>query len=353
MATTLRDLAFRLNVSPTLISGVLNNRPNVWASEETRRRIFEAARELDYRPSASARALATGKTRQIGVLSVASERSHSVAAGVPDVRGLVDAAAARDYRVVILPLADDAEGARQLDDLLGDRTCDALCLMSSQVSREQLDVLEKRATPTIIIGAVEGELPPHVANFDYDNFAFGFDSARWLLDAGHSRLAWIKTYGEADQEHVVELRRGFSAACDERGVEPLFAPHFDCDDDMLPFLRESGVSAVVVRYPHHTLQWLFHLSARGMKLPDELTVLAHLGESDLMAFCNAGLSSRFACHLHFQRHLEQMAGDALLDWIEGQAPTSQRVVFSPRQPDWAANVQSAIPFQLPLENPST
>jgi len=350
MATTLRHIAAHLNVSPTLISGVLNNRPNVWASEETRRRILEAARELDYRPSASARALATGKTRQIAVLSLQNERSHSVAAGVPDVRGLVDAAAARDYRVVVVPLSDGSQGAQQLDDLLGDRVCDGVCLMSSQVSCEQLVVLEKRATPTVIIGTVEGNLPSNVATFDYDNFAFGFDSARWLLDAGHRRIAWIKADGEADQAHVLKLRRGFAAACQERDVAPLFVPHFGCDDDIVPFLRESGATGVVVRYPHHTLQWLFHLSARGVKLPKELTVVAHLAESDLMGFCNAGLGSHFACHLHFQRRLEQMAGDALLNWIEGQAPQAQNIVAPPLQPDWALPVQKALPFHLQLEN---
>ena len=350
MATTLRHIAAHLKVSPTLISGVLNNRPNVWASEETRRRIFEAARELDYRPSASARALATGKTRQIAVLSLRSERSHSVAAGVPDVRGLVDAAAARDYRVVVLPLADGAEGARQLDNLLGDRICDAVCLMSSQVSRAQLNVLEKRATPTVIIGAIEEPMPPNVASFDYDNFAYGFDSARWLLEAGHKRLAWIKASGEADQPHVLELQRGFTSACQERGVEPLFVPHFERDEEIVPFLRESGTSAVVVRYPHRTLQWLFHLSARGVKLPDDLTILAHLAESDLMSFHNAGLDPFFACHLHCQRHLEQMAGEALLDWIEGRQPVSQRVACAPSQPDWASQIQIAAPFQPLGEN---
>ena len=65
MRTRLKDVAAKLNLSPALVSGVLNNRPHIWASEETRARIVEAAQELNYYPSAAAQALSSGKTDAI------------------------------------------------------------------------------------------------------------------------------------------------------------------------------------------------------------------------------------------------------------------------------------------------
>jgi len=56
MAATLRDIAQELNVLITVVSRVLNDKPGTWASEATRQRILERAREINYRPSASARA---------------------------------------------------------------------------------------------------------------------------------------------------------------------------------------------------------------------------------------------------------------------------------------------------------
>src|ERR1700733_1792886 len=62
MRTRLKDVAAKLNLSPALVSGVLNNRPHIWASEETRTRILEAAQALNYQPNAAAQALSKGKT---------------------------------------------------------------------------------------------------------------------------------------------------------------------------------------------------------------------------------------------------------------------------------------------------
>ena len=57
MRTRLKDVAAELKLSPALVSGVLNGRDNVWASEETRARIVATARKLDYHPSTTAQAL--------------------------------------------------------------------------------------------------------------------------------------------------------------------------------------------------------------------------------------------------------------------------------------------------------
>jgi DNA-binding LacI/PurR family transcriptional regulator len=52
---TIADVARRAGVSATAVSFAVNDRPGV--SPETRERILDVARELGWRPSASARAL--------------------------------------------------------------------------------------------------------------------------------------------------------------------------------------------------------------------------------------------------------------------------------------------------------
>ncbi|MGH3172051.1 MAG: LacI family DNA-binding transcriptional regulator, partial [Trebonia sp.] len=55
-------------VSQKTVSRVFNNEPNV--SEDTRNRVLTAARQLGYRPNGAARALLTGRTYRIGVVSL-------------------------------------------------------------------------------------------------------------------------------------------------------------------------------------------------------------------------------------------------------------------------------------------
>src|SRR6478736_5563537 len=63
---TIADVARRAGVSAAAVSFAVNGRPGV--SEETRERILAAARDLGWRPSASARALTEARTRAIGLV---------------------------------------------------------------------------------------------------------------------------------------------------------------------------------------------------------------------------------------------------------------------------------------------
>lgn len=61
------DVAALAGVSQMTVSRVINDRPGV--RNETRARVIAAMRELDYRPNVAARALVTGRSQTLGVVS--------------------------------------------------------------------------------------------------------------------------------------------------------------------------------------------------------------------------------------------------------------------------------------------
>ena len=61
MRARLIDVAARAGVAPNTASTILNNRPDSWASQETRDRVMHAAKELNYRPSKAALAVRLGR----------------------------------------------------------------------------------------------------------------------------------------------------------------------------------------------------------------------------------------------------------------------------------------------------
>ena len=74
-----QEVAKLAGVSRTTVSFVLNDVPGVKITEETRRRVFQAAQELNYYPTAAARSLASGKTQRIGlILGEGQERTGKV-----------------------------------------------------------------------------------------------------------------------------------------------------------------------------------------------------------------------------------------------------------------------------------
>ena len=64
------DVARLAGVSQKTVSRVLNDEPYV--SADVRRRVLDAAEELGYRRNQAARALASGRTRSIGVVTLGS-----------------------------------------------------------------------------------------------------------------------------------------------------------------------------------------------------------------------------------------------------------------------------------------
>ena len=85
---TIRDVAQRAGVSLATVSRALNGSPLV--NEATKQRIVEAAGELDFAPSLSARRLSLGKTQTITVVTSfltrpqAAERLRGIDAALTD-----------------------------------------------------------------------------------------------------------------------------------------------------------------------------------------------------------------------------------------------------------------------------
>src|SRR6185437_2256847 len=66
VAVTSKDIARRLNISQSTVSRALRGDPRV--SAETKARILEAARQMDYTPNLAARSLITRKSGTIGLI---------------------------------------------------------------------------------------------------------------------------------------------------------------------------------------------------------------------------------------------------------------------------------------------
>ncbi len=94
------EIARRAGVSRSTVSYALSGKRPVSAA--TVRRINDVIAELGYRPNASARALAEGRTRTLGlVIPPASPRLTDVQLGF--VASVVEAAAAHDHDVLLSP----------------------------------------------------------------------------------------------------------------------------------------------------------------------------------------------------------------------------------------------------------
>lgn len=346
---TLREISSHLNISQAVVSRVLNGKSDARASEETRRRIFEAARELNYRPSASARALATGRTMQLAVLSSRAERGAQGGGHYPDLRGLIDVAARYDYRVLVLPLDEGERAEEQLRNLIQDRVCDGICLYCDQVSEWHLRALRDNPVPCVVVGDMpEGERVtdnlPDAVSVDIDNYRYAYDSVAWLRGKGHRKIAYVRGMGEGNHPHCVALRSGYGDAM--RAYAPDEEPLYLNYRQELPAIAEQqrrlGFTAVIVRDLYGALAWAMALQAAGLELPRDCTIMAQMSTVEYRSLVMGGWGDLLACHLHERRHCGWLAGEILMKWAAGEAPRERTHLVRAIAPDWCGALESVL-----------
>ncbi len=185
---TAREVAELAGVSRTTVSFVLNNVPGMRISEETRQRVFEAARRLRYHPDATARRMAYGQTHVIGFVVRQSPDQVFADHFLPQVlSGLSRCTAAQDYHVLFEPIPpEDETGAYAR--LVRERHVDGIVLSGPRFDDQELLQIHAEGAYIVLLGQLPSTGIPSV---DVDNIGGARIATQHLISLGHRRIALI------------------------------------------------------------------------------------------------------------------------------------------------------------------
>jgi len=182
---TLKEVAAHANVSVMTVSNVVRGWPYV--SDETRRKVQESIEAMDYRPSAVARTLVTGRSCTVGV--VLPDISNPFFGQV--VRGCEDVLSADSYSLILCNTDENMVKERAAIDMLVGRGVDALILWGSRLPGGEL---AKRTGDDLPLIAVDGSMPPAAQNSTYvmvDNAAGAALATSHLIQLGHRQIGHL------------------------------------------------------------------------------------------------------------------------------------------------------------------
>lgn len=190
MSVTLRDVARQCGLSPSTVSGVLNNRANTWASLETRQRILDAAESLGYRPNQAARSLRTGKTFVVSLIyHVESPLQHLTFDGAAEIMAAHLGKQGYELKLHVYPSQVDLMVG--LEDLVRRQSCDAVVLIGRESDViHQGRFLEENEIPFVVKGRHE-QLHPHWYQVDYDHEGMMRSVVEHFHSQGHQRIAYL------------------------------------------------------------------------------------------------------------------------------------------------------------------
>ncbi|MFW5899202.1 MAG: LacI family DNA-binding transcriptional regulator [Jiangellaceae bacterium] len=183
---TIKEVSNRANVSASTVSRVLNG--TVPVAEATRQRVLDAIAELNYRPNAFARSLATNRSGGVGV-SVNDLASPYYGAMVQGVEAEIDAAG---MHLLVASGHVDARKERASLEFLLERRSDALIVhLESMSDPEILGFMETMSheVPLVLLGRYLADAEDRCVWLD--NEAGGALATRHLLANGHTRIAHL------------------------------------------------------------------------------------------------------------------------------------------------------------------
>ena len=183
MSVRMKDIARDLGVSAVTVSKVLLNHDDI--SPQTRERVLQRIKELNYRPNQNARALATGRSHLIGL--IVPDLLHQFFAQVT--KGLSRTLRTHGYGLIMASSEEDPELEKEEIDQMLARRVDALIIASAQRTPESLGRIGKHHIPYVL---VDRKFEGFAANFiGTDDVKAGMLATEHLISKGCRRIAYI------------------------------------------------------------------------------------------------------------------------------------------------------------------
>jgi LacI family transcriptional regulator len=224
----IRDVAARAGVAVKTVSRVLNGHPYV--SDDTKARVEEAMRALDFRPSVAARILSGAKSNQVALIY----DNHSPYYMFQIQTGCWDCCREKGIRLLAQPVdvADPLVG-EQVRGLVTETHVDGIILSSPVTDCDPvLRALEALDIPFVRISP--GTNHAVTSSVFMDDAQAADDMTSHLINHGHRRIGFIKGH----PNHMASDDRlfGYRRALDRAGIS--FEPGLVCDGE---FDFDSGV----------------------------------------------------------------------------------------------------------------
>lgn len=273
------DVAAVAGVSHPTVSRVLNEHPNIRAT--TREKVLSAIEQVGYTRNSIARALATSRTKRIGVLVDAPMQFGPGGT----VRGVEEAARAAGYSVSTSSLGDDPSiGIGDGVEYLMAQGVDAICVVAPRSSSLAALSRHHPGVPTLVIAS---EAEPEMISASVDQQTGAREAIEHLIALGHRRILHLA--GPLDWLDAREREIAWRAALEAAGLEVLEPAIGDWTSDSgYEFARHSpqvpAATAIFVANDQMALGVLHGLKERGLRVPDDVSVVGFDDTADARHF---------------------------------------------------------------------
>lgn len=323
--TTSFDVAELAGVSRTTVSFVLNNVPGISISEATRKRVLEAAHQLNYHPNESGRRLSSGKSKMIGlVLLQTAEQVYNDAFLLQVLVGVETIASQHGFHVLLRHIKDTNHD--DYSQLINENHVDGLIFSGPLQEDPNLLDLHHRGFPILLMG----QMPDTGIPFVDADVEHGAETAvAHLIERGHTSIGMITNapfrYATAQQR-----KNGYCSALIKANIpvnlelirEGDFTP--SSGYQAMKQLLDSPVqpSAVFVASDVVAIGAIQAIKQRGLRVPQDIALIG-FDDIPMAAYIDPSLSTiRLPAY-----GIGWAAGERSIRQIQGEKFESQGVLL--------------------------
>ncbi|AMM18894.1 LacI family transcriptional regulator [Frondihabitans sp. PAMC 28766] len=271
---TIKDVAREAGVSVSVVSRVLNDGSGPVAPE-TRQRVVATMEALSYRPRAAARDL--NRATALSVAFVVPDLTNPLFARLAD--RIVWEARARGVQVVMMTTQEDPYLERELVTSLLDRSVGGVIAVPTGENADAWQALRDRDVQ-VVFASRSVETVADIDSVSIRNAEAARIATTHLIERGHRRIGFVSGPAQTSTGHL--RLAGYREALESAGLadDPALHRH-------VPFLGHGGAEAAaailaladpptafVVANSAQVQGVLLRLRAMGVRLPDDLSVIA-------------------------------------------------------------------------------
>ena len=262
------DVARLAGVSHQTVSRVINDSEHV--REETRERVLRAMRQLNYRPNSVARALVTGRSNTLGVVSF----DTTLYGPASTLYGIEQAAHEAGYFITIASLkAFDRASVLDAVERLRILGVDGILVIAPQETASRALLRTPAGVPLVALEAGPTDVVP-VASID--QFAGAAKATSHLLELGHRSVVHVA--GPGDWLEAQLRVAGWRATLQAASIpvpEPLagdWSPRSGYEIGQT-LAADEGLTAIFVANDQMALGVLRALHEAGRRIPEDVSVV--------------------------------------------------------------------------------
>ena len=268
--STIVDVGLKAGVSTKTVSRVFNDQPNV--TDEVRRRVREAAAELDYHPNVLAQALVRRRSHLIGLVYENPSPSYVVELQ----RGVIERLRDARYRLVVIPVTSVADREHEIVGLLRSAALDGVVL--APPASDNLRILADLSAAGIRFGRIAPTRALDAGHSNnVDDIAAAREIAQHLIALGHRDIAIIK--GDPTHPSSTVRMEGYSQAFLEAGLtmdrieQGLFTRESGYDAAARLFDGPTRPTAIIAQNDDMAVGALLAARERGLRTPEDVSIV--------------------------------------------------------------------------------